>query len=227
MNKLQDKTEYADLLFGVGCATSAGPTLPAGSIHPSPETLKKDCGGYSKGQPIVGFGQAYTSGAGGKKCYGNFLIAPMVGEIELERANRASFAVNESAKCYEYSVTLENGTKVKLSPAKNSAIYSIEYPSDADASLLIDVAHKLDIDAAMRWGSVTVDPKSRAVSGGGMYFGNWSGIDWEMYFSLEFDTNFEEIGIMSHHPPIVSPFPYTTLFRTYHERLHAFKSFSG
>ena len=66
MSKLQDKTEYADLLFGVGCATSAGPTLPAGSIHPSPETLKKDCGGYSKGQPIVGFGQAYTSGAGGK-----------------------------------------------------------------------------------------------------------------------------------------------------------------
>lgn len=196
MSKLQDKTEYADLLFGVGCATSAGPTLPAGSIHPSPETLKKDCGGYSKGQPIVGFGQAYTSGAGGKKCYGNFLIAPMLGEIELERANRASFAVSESAKCYEYSVTLENGIKAKLSPAKNSAIYSIEYPADAEASLLIDVAHKLDIDAAMRWGSVTVDPESRSISGGGMYFGNWSGIDWEMYFSLEFDIDFEEIGII-------------------------------
>ena len=196
MEYLKEKIEYADLLFGVGCATSAGPTLPGGSIHPSPETLKKDCGGYSKGQPIVGFGQAYTSGAGGKKCYGNFLIAPMLGEIELERANRASFAVNESAKCYEYSVALENGIKTKLTPTKNSAIYSIEYPEGAEASLLIDVAHKLDIDAAMRWGSVTVDPAERSIFGGGLYFGNWSGIDWEMYFSLKFDTDFEEIGII-------------------------------
>ena len=39
-----DPTDYADPLFGVGSATSAGPTLPAGSIHPSPETLEKDCG---------------------------------------------------------------------------------------------------------------------------------------------------------------------------------------
>ena len=36
-----DPTDYADPLFGVGSATSAGPTLPAGSVHPSPETLEK------------------------------------------------------------------------------------------------------------------------------------------------------------------------------------------
>ena len=65
--------DYADLLFGVGCATSAGPTLPSGSIHPSPEPLEKDNGGYSRNQPVVGFGQAYISGSGGIKCYGNFL----------------------------------------------------------------------------------------------------------------------------------------------------------
>ena len=47
-------TEYVDTLFGVGSATIAGPTLPAGSIHPSPETLEADCGGYLRNQPIVG-----------------------------------------------------------------------------------------------------------------------------------------------------------------------------
>ena len=67
-------TEYVDTLFGVGSATIAGPTLPGGSIHPSPETLEADCGGYLRNQPIVGFGQLYTSGAGGVKCYGNFQI---------------------------------------------------------------------------------------------------------------------------------------------------------
>ena len=74
---LIDPTEYADTLFGVGSATSAGPTLPAGSIHPSPETLDKDCSGYYRDQPIVGFGHAYISGAGGVKCYGNYLLCPM------------------------------------------------------------------------------------------------------------------------------------------------------
>ena len=102
----RDLAELPDLLFGVGSATSAGPTLPAGSIHPSPETLEKDCGGYLRNQPIVGFGQAYTSGSGGKKCYGNFLLAPTVDCVELEHAKRASFAKagTECAKCYEYRV---------------------------------------------------------------------------------------------------------------------------
>ncbi len=225
MKKTSNKIEYADLLFGVDCATSAGPTLPAGSIHPSPETLRKDCGGYARNQPIVGFGQAYTSGAGGKKCYGNFLLAPMLGNIELERANRASFAVEESAKCYEYSVRLENGIKTKLTPAKNAAIYSVEYPEGEEASLLIDVAHKLDIDAAMRGGSVSVDPANKRISGGGLYFGNWSGIDWEMYFSLEFDTDFEEIGVISDDTRVVCGNEILTVDAIEEKRLCAYIKF--
>ena len=84
--------EYADTLFGVGSATSAGPAIPSGSIHPSPETLEADCGGYLRNQPIVGFGQAYTSGAGGTKCYGNFLVCPVVDSIETDREKRKRWA---------------------------------------------------------------------------------------------------------------------------------------
>ena len=103
-----DPTDYADPLFGVGSATSAGPTLPSGSIHPSPETLKKDCGGYLREQPIIGFGNAYVSGSGGVKCYGNFLLAPTVEKIELDHTKRASFAIEgtEQSHCYEYQVKL-------------------------------------------------------------------------------------------------------------------------
>ncbi len=191
-----DPTEYADLLFGVGSATSAGPTLPAGSIHPSPETLKKDNGGYTRGQPIVGFGHAYISGSGGVKCYGNFLLSPMLGDIELDNAKRAKFAVEgtEKASCYEYSVTLENGIKTRVAPAHSSAIHVIEYPDGADASLMLDVARKLDNDACMRKGSFTVDSARKVIYGGGTYSGNLNGIDWEMFFALEFDGDFSEIG---------------------------------
>jgi putative alpha-1,2-mannosidase len=157
-----DPTEYADPLFGVGSATSAGPTLPSGSIHPSPETLEKDCGGYLRNQPIIGFGQAFISGAGGVKCYGNYLIAPTLDTIELDHGKRASYAVRgkEHARSYEYSVTLENGISVKTTPSHHSAIYSIDYPAGHEALLLLDVAHKLDLDACMRSGNVFIDPKS-------------------------------------------------------------------
>lgn len=194
-NKSFDPTNYADPLFGVGSATSAGPTLPSGSIHPSPETLKNDCGGYLREQPIVGFGHAYTSGSGGTKCYGNFLLAPMVGNLEIEREKRASFANEESSSCYEYIVKLENGIYTKFAPAHSSAIYSFSYPTDKDAYLLIDVAHKLDIDASMKKGSITVDPKNKSIAGGGRFFGNWNNNDWDMFFAMEFDADFEEIGV--------------------------------
>ncbi len=196
LEKYIDPTDYADLLFGVGSATSAGPTLPGGSIHPSPETLENDCGGYYRNQPIVGFGQAYTSGAGGVKCYGNFLVAPAVDKISLNRAERASFAKEgtEKARCCEYEVQLENGISARVTPARAAAIYSFEYPQDKDAFLLIDAAHKLDIDASMKKGSITIEPKGKRIFGGGTFFGNWNKMDWEMFFALEFDSDFTEIG---------------------------------
>ncbi|MBE6928688.1 MAG: glycoside hydrolase family 92 protein [Ruminococcaceae bacterium] len=191
-----DPTDYADPLFGVGSATSAGPTLPAGSIHPSPETLEKDCGGYLRNQPIIGFGNAFISGAGGRKCYGNFLLAPMTGKIALDHAARASFAVkgSEIARSYEYRVTLENGISAKVTPAHNAAIYEFVFPAGKEAVLLIDAAHKLDIDACMKEGNVTLDPDGMAVCGGGLCTGNYGPNDWRMYFALKFDTTPTETG---------------------------------
>ena len=84
-----DPTEYTDTLIGAGSACAVGTTLPSGTIHPGPETLEADCGGYLRNQPIVGFGQLYTTGAGGVKCYGNFLLCPN-DSLELSREKRAS-----------------------------------------------------------------------------------------------------------------------------------------
>lgn len=199
MNEFRfDPTEYADPLFGVGSATSAGPTLPAGSIHPSPETLENDCGGYSRNQPIIGFGHAYISGSGGTKCYGNYLLSPMVGHVEIDSAKRASFALKgtETARCYEYCVALENGMKTKVTPAHNAAIHTFTYPAEKEAAFLIDAAHKLDIDASMKKGHITIDPAKKMICGGGLYFGNWNKTDWDMFFALEFDADFAEIGTM-------------------------------
>ncbi|MBE7046055.1 MAG: glycoside hydrolase family 92 protein [Ruminococcaceae bacterium] len=191
--------EYADPLFGVGSATSAGPTLPGGSIHPSPETLEKDCGGYTRNQPIVGFGQLYTSGAGGVKCYGNFLFAPMSGNFSFEDNERAQYVVEgtEIARSYEYMAELKNGLKIKVTPSHHSAIYEVEFPKGKEASFILDVGRKLDIEDCMDNGCVTVNPSEKSISGGGHMTGNWSDNEWDMYFHLEFDRDFEEMGILT------------------------------
>ena len=206
-----DPTEYADPLFGVGSATSAGPTLPSGSIHPSPETLEKDCGGYTRNQPIIGFGHTFISGAGGVKCYGNYLLAPMVDKLETDNKKRASFAVSgsEIARCYEYSVELDNGIKSRCTPSHNAAIHDIIYPSGKEAILFLDVAHKLDTDACMKHGKISIDPANKAISGGGLYTGNWNQHAWEMYFSLRFDSDFTEIGI--HKGDSLTPLPNSAI----------------
>lgn len=224
MGKDTNFTEYVDLLFGVGSATSAGPTLPNGSIHPSPETLEKDCGGYTRNQPIVGFGQAYTSGSGGIKCYGNYLFAPMVNEITVSSEKRASFAVENSeiAKCYEYKVELKNGIKAKVTPAHNCAIYSFSYPAEKEASFLIDVARKLDNDACMKNGFVTVQKSSKTIFGGGLYSGNVNCIDWNMYFALQFDNDCTEIGFFKGEEFIKAHDEETTVTIDSMERLGAY-----
>ena len=185
-----DPTEYADLLFGVGSATSVGPCLPAGSIHPSPETLEKDNGGYLRNQPIVGFGHAYISGSGGIKCYGNFLLSPTVDKPEWDSGRRAAFAVPgcEQARCYEYRVQLENGIHARVTPAHDAAIHAFSFPAGKEAFLLMDAARKMDLEESMQVGSITVDPARRQISGGGTYTGNWNGKEWNMYFAMEVDS---------------------------------------
>ena len=193
-----DALEYADPLFGVGSATSAGPILPAGSIHPCPETLEKDCGGYTRNQPIVGFGQLYTSGAGGVKCYGNFLLAPMSGNFSFDDKERAEYVIDgtEIARCYEYRAELKNGIKAKVAPSHHSAIYEFQFPKGKEASFILDIGRKLDIEACMDNGYIKVNPKERSISGGGHMTGNWSDNEWDMFCHMEFDSEFDEIGIL-------------------------------
>jgi hypothetical protein len=144
-----DPTDYADPLFGVGSATSAGPTLPSGSIHPSPETLEKDCGGYLRDQPIIGFGHAYTSGSGGTKCYGNFLLSPTVDRAELDHSRRAVFATTENyylhgTRVEEIIFHLGNGRELRITGENVGEKKStFNLPLGRDASLIPASLHTI------------------------------------------------------------------------------------
>ncbi|VXC68433.1 Exonuclease SbcC [Sphingomonas sp. T1] len=64
-------SDYVDPLIGTGDDdrgdTIPGPTLPAGSIHPSPNTITAATSnaGYDRAAPLSGFAQLHTQGSGG------------------------------------------------------------------------------------------------------------------------------------------------------------------
>ena len=79
-SKAADLADLVDPFVGQlsSGATVIGPTMPNGSIHPSPDTPEGENDGYNPKQPIRGFSQFHPSGTGWGR-YGNILISPQIG----------------------------------------------------------------------------------------------------------------------------------------------------
>ena len=118
---------YVNTLAGnVGLgATIAGPTMPNGSVHPSPETQNPENGGYRSGNKVVGFGQLYSQGTGGVQSYGNFLISPQVGELKLSDADHASSVSEEVGHADYYAARLDRyDIFAEVTPSEHASISS-------------------------------------------------------------------------------------------------------
>jgi putative alpha-1,2-mannosidase len=83
------------------------PTLPHGSIHPSPNTLIGSNSGYHPQAEISGFAQLHAQGTGGRTTYGTFLVSPQVGEPEFDERKHLSGKRDEQAQAHPYAVTLD------------------------------------------------------------------------------------------------------------------------
>jgi putative alpha-1,2-mannosidase len=78
---------YVDPFVGVdgGGQTVPGAGLPFGFARVSPDTTDPGAEytttGYDSEGEILGFSQTHVSGTGGRSKYGNFRMAPFVGEM--------------------------------------------------------------------------------------------------------------------------------------------------
>ena len=172
-----------------------GPCLPHSSIYPSPDTVAGGPGGYLPDQPVVGFSQLHAQGTGGVPSYGNFLVSPQIG-LEIEEPKHASFLTEEVAKPHSYSCRLEKyGVRAEIAPARHSALYRFTFPKCPDASILIDVARKIGQPVALDAGSVTVDPKTGMISGGGTFSGNWNPAPYPVFFCAQLSRTPESAGV--------------------------------
>ncbi|CZT56300.1 Glycosyl hydrolase family 92 [Eubacteriaceae bacterium CHKCI005] len=185
----ENPVSYVDTLIGAenNGACIAGPTRPNGSIHPSPETKNCENGGYRANQDIVGFGQLYVQGTGGTKTYGNFMLSPQVGDPIFNESDRASGKANEDANPNYYTVDLTKyDIKAEVTPEEHTALYRFTYPESDQSGIVLDISRKIGNEVALDEGSITIDPETNTITGGGTYKKNWNPAPYELYFTIEF-----------------------------------------
>lgn len=207
---------YVDPTVGIGNDdqgdTVIGPSLPAGSIHPSPQTLSPkpprpnpetqtaasvppippallaSNAGYNAGQPITGFAQLHTQGSGGITTYGTFLVSPQTGPVAFDEAGHASPKQDERAAADSYAVTLQRyDTRVEIAPAHNAAIYRFTFPAGQNASLVFDVTRKIGGDVASDMADVHIDPATGTITGRVRAKGYWSPALVDIWFAARVD----------------------------------------
>ena len=186
LNTLVDPT------VGIGNAnegdTIIGPTLPGGSIYPSPETLAPSNAGYDPSQPITGFGQLHSQGSGGVTTYGTFLISPQTGPVALDEDGHASPKADERPAADSYTVTLQRyATRVEIAAAHDAAIYRLSYPAGQSASLVFDVTRKVGGKVASDMADVSIDPAAGTITGRVRAKGYWSPALVDIWFAAQVD----------------------------------------
>ena len=192
----QGLSHCVDPLVGVvgHGACMPGPCLPHASVYPSPDTLKPAPSGFVYGNDVVGFSQLHTQGTGGTPTYGNFLISPRLGP-GFREADHASPLAEVAATCFAYRARLTRwNTRCTIVPAAHSALYRFEFPADEDARVVFDIARKIGKAIALTAGSVTVDPATGTITGGGTFDGNWNPAPYRLYFCAKVDVRPSGVG---------------------------------
>lgn len=168
-----------------------GPSLPWGSIHPSPDGPGGKTAGYKDGK-IRGFSQAHVSGTGGHGKYGTFLISPQIGMAFGEEQHDSEISDERAAPGY-YAVTLARyNIRAEVAPAAHAAIYRFTFPASNDAALLFDLSHTIPGDIIQAGGGITagkisVNNAEHTIDGWGEYLGGWAGEPFRIYFHAVVD----------------------------------------
>lgn len=179
VNTLQGTNSEHALTRGNTYPTTA---LPFGMHTWSPQTGENGSGWkyqYKK-DSIRGFQQAHQCSSWTRD-YCVFSLMPVIGQLKVDQYDRAAkFSHdNEIGKPHYYSVKLDNGIKVEMSPTERGAHLRFNYPGKQNAYLVLDGYIGLS--------SVNIDQKKGKITG---YITNSSGRlsqDFKNYFVIVFD----------------------------------------
>ena len=200
----QDYTLHVDPFIGTegGGNIFPGPSLPFGMVKLGP-----DCGelttnsGYDSDGNIKGFSLIHVSGTGGGPKYGNVLLSPVVGDINLN--GYSSPRLNEKASVGYYAVNLSNSSvKAELTASHRAGFQKYTFPASKNSNILIDLGSFLTIswcegcDEEQKFVGAEVEIiNDTLVEGYTRVKDGWNlGEAYTVYFSAIFDTPAKAFG---------------------------------
>jgi predicted alpha-1,2-mannosidase len=197
---LQDYTHNVDPFIGVdwGGNTFVGSAIPYGMVKVGPdmETFdgRRSGFGYSSNGVIIGFSHLHLSGAQGK--YGNILVAPVTGPIDLNdiktpRTDEANSVGYYTAKLSRYQV------KAELTSSRRVGFHRYTFQASQQSHITINVAAALglgtDWQAQKFLGAEVHITSNHEVQGVARFTGGWNrGGEYRVYYYMVLDTPAEE-----------------------------------
>jgi predicted alpha-1,2-mannosidase len=144
----KDYTRNVDPFIGVdwGGNTFVGAAIPYGlvKVGPDMETFdgRRSGFGYSSNGVILGFSHLHLSGAQGK--YGNVLVAPVTGPLDLKDIK--SPRTNEVAKIAYYAANLTRyRVKAEITSSRRVGLHRYTFPASPQSHITINVATALGL----------------------------------------------------------------------------------
>ena len=163
-HKKTQPIDFVNTFIGTGGHghTYPGVSMPFGMVQLSPDTRLEGwdgCGGYHYTDSIIyGFSHTHLSGTGISD-YGDILLMPTVGEIELNngfnKSKTSELAINELgyssrfshkneiAQAGYYQVLLEDyDINVELTSSVRAGIHRYSFPSGKQSNVILDLKHR-------------------------------------------------------------------------------------
>ncbi len=177
-----------------GGNTFVGAAVPFGMVKLGPDMESFDSRpssfGYMSGGRILGFSHLHLSGASGK--YGNILVAPVTGALDL--ADIKSPRIEEVNHPGYYATTLTRyNIRAELTATRRVGFHRYTFPASQQSHLTINIDHCLNKGTGSEsqrflGGNVRLLSDHEA-EGVGRYAGGWNkGGEYRVYFYIILDT---------------------------------------
>jgi predicted alpha-1,2-mannosidase len=193
----QDYARDVDPFIGVdwGGNTFVGSAIPFGlvKVGPDMETFdgRRSGFGYSSNGVILGFSHLHLSGAQGK--YGNILVAPVTGPLDLKDIKTPR--TDEVAKVGYYAANLTRyQVKAELTSSRRVGFHRYTFPASQQSHITINVAAALglgtDWQAQKFLGAEIHVPSNHEAQGVARFTGGWNrGGEYRVYYYMLLDTD--------------------------------------
>ncbi|MES3020449.1 MAG: GH92 family glycosyl hydrolase [Pseudomonadota bacterium] len=201
----QAAVNQVDPFIGVdgGGAVFPGAVLPFGLVSLSPDTVApQETSGYRSNKPVIGFSHKHSSGTGGTARYGNLLVAPQMGTLDLDQLKTGIAITKEAASPGFYSANfVGSNIQAELTASARSGVHRYRFPQAGSARILLDISSTRNTNGASKPpSSVNTATEGRIVSdrrfeGHASFRGGWGGANpHTVYFVAEFDRPFTRAG---------------------------------